>query len=110
MNKSEYMRTRILLTLTILIPLILPAQGPSYNIRFNIKNFPDSVSYLAQYHGDRILSKDTAEVSSGKFTFTGEKQLKAGMYVVAGEATLKLLISSSVMTAISESGLMQPTL
>lgn len=85
------MRTRILLTLTILIALILPAQGQSYDIQFNIKNFPDSISYLAQYHGDRILSKDTAKVTNGKFAFTGEKKLKAGMYVVAGEANNKII-------------------
>ncbi len=85
------MRRSFLVLAVLLVSSALAAQKKAYNLRFQINNFPDTVGYLAQYYGDKILLEDTAVVSDGRFAFEGKKPLPGGMYIVAGQSNNKLL-------------------
>jgi thiol-disulfide isomerase/thioredoxin len=90
------------------------AFGQQYNITLNIKNLQDSVCYLAQYYGDKILLQDTAVVKNEQVTdeayfrhmlngedsdeerikqvvFEGDTALAQGLYVVAGASNNKIM-------------------
>ncbi|MCF8338889.1 MAG: redoxin domain-containing protein [Bacteroidales bacterium] len=85
------MKLKILAFLILLFSQGLYAQDKGYDIQFDLKNFQDTVSYLAQYYGDQIVVKDTARVDQGRFAFRGDSLLPAGMYVVAGQSNNKIM-------------------
>ena len=55
-----------------------------YEIKANIKNFPDSVAYLAKYTFGKQYIVDTCKNAiKGNIVFKGKKELDKGMYFVA---------------------------
>jgi len=52
----------------------------AYTLQFNVKNFDDSVAFLAFRYGNKNMLQDTAVVKGGKVVFTGKKQLPGGVY------------------------------
>ncbi|MCF8232788.1 MAG: redoxin domain-containing protein [Bacteroidales bacterium] len=85
------MKLKILALFILIFSQGLYAQDKGYDIQFNLKNFQDTVSYLAQYYGDQIVVKDTARVNQSQFAFTGDSLLPAGMYVIAGQSNNKIM-------------------
>lgn len=69
----------------------LSAQNKGYNIVLKLKNLPDSVCYLAQYYGDKILLQDTAFADGETFSFAKDTLLPEGMYVIAGQSNNKIV-------------------
>lgn len=61
---------------------LLQQKKEGYNISGEITNLKDSTVMLAYYFGGKQYATDTAEVINGKFSFTGKKALKGGMYLV----------------------------
>ena len=53
-----------------------------YKISGEVIGLQDSTVMLAYYFGGKQYATDTANVINGKFTFTGKKELKGGMYLV----------------------------
>ncbi len=56
------------------------AQG--YNISCEIKNYTDSIVYLAFRYGDQQYLVDTAKVKEEKFVFSGSDSLDSGIYTL----------------------------
>ncbi|MEC7863944.1 MAG: DUF5106 domain-containing protein [Bacteroidota bacterium] len=54
----------------------------NYKISGEIIGLQDSTVMLAYYFGGKQYATDTANVTNGKFTFKGDKELKGGMYLV----------------------------
>ena len=53
-----------------------------YKISGEVIGLQDSTVMLAYYFGGKQYAIDTANVTNGKFTFEGNKELKGGMYLV----------------------------
>ena len=53
-----------------------------YKIEGYIEGLQDTSVILAYYFGGKQLVKDTANSISGSFTFSGEKELPGGMYLI----------------------------
>ena len=54
-----------------------------FDIRVEIKNFPDTVAYLGYHFGDQKFVKDTSGLLQSKLLhFKGEEDLKPGIYFV----------------------------
>ena len=83
---------KILLVLSVLVLSIsINAQSLSdllnrsksaYKISGEVVGLQDSSVMLAYYFGGKQYATDTAKVVNGKFTFTGDKYLKGGMYLI----------------------------
>ena len=54
----------------------------NYKISGEVIGLKDSTVMLAYYFGGKQYATDTADVINGKFTFSGNKELKGGMYLV----------------------------
>ncbi len=57
-------------------------KNEKYRISGEVIGLQDSTVMLAYYFGGKQYATDTADVINGKFTFTGNKELKGGMYLV----------------------------
>ncbi|MEA3505199.1 MAG: DUF5106 domain-containing protein, partial [Bacteroidota bacterium] len=82
--------------LTFLLYIIAFAGYSNNNDGFEIKikltGIPDTVCYLANYHGDKIFIKDTAKINhNGSFKFSGDTLLPRGLYLIAGQSNNKIL-------------------
>ena len=53
-----------------------------YNITGNVIGLKDSTVMLAYYFGGKQYAVDTAVVNNGSFTFTGNENLKGGIYLI----------------------------
>ena len=53
-----------------------------YEITGEIDGLVDTSIILAYYFGDKQYARDTAYSKSGKFTFSGDKKLDGGMYLI----------------------------
>ncbi|MDG2086397.1 MAG: DUF5106 domain-containing protein [Flavobacteriales bacterium] len=53
-----------------------------YNITGNVIGLKDSTVMLAYYFGGKQYAVDTAVVNNGSFTFTGDENLKGGIYLI----------------------------
>jgi len=74
---------KIFLFLVVIIPAMLFAGKPQYDIKIKIAGLKDSVCYLAQYYGENRYVKDTAKIDAkGLGEFTGSDTLKGGIYVI----------------------------
>lgn len=59
------------------------SQG-GYEIKINIKNFPDSVAYLAKYtFGKQYIVDTCKKVVNGNMVFKGKRDLEKGMFFLA---------------------------
>lgn len=54
----------------------------NYNISINLIGSTDSTAYLAHYFDGRIFADDTTQLVNGKGSFSKEKQLDEGIYVI----------------------------
>lgn len=63
----------------------------NYKITFKIKGMADSISYLASYYGDKVISVDTSINKNSTITFEGEKSLPGGIYMLISEDKKKLM-------------------
>ena len=54
----------------------------NYKISGEVIGLKDSTVMLAYYFGGKQYATDTSDVINGKFTFSGNKELKGGMYLV----------------------------
>lgn len=55
-----------------------------YEIKINVKNFPDSVAYLAKYTFGKQYIVDTCKTAyKGTIVFKGKRDLEKGMYFLA---------------------------
>lgn len=62
------------------------AQG-GYEIKINIKNFTDSVAYLAKYNfGKQYLVDTCKKVNKGIIVFKGKRDLDKGVYFLVNQA------------------------
>ncbi|MBC8266150.1 MAG: DUF5106 domain-containing protein [Flavobacteriales bacterium] len=66
-----------------------------HKISGEIKNMQDTTVILAYYFGGKQYVTDTAVVTNGKFTFSGDKQLDGGIYLIIlpGGKYFELIIS-----------------
>ena len=53
-----------------------------YKISGEIKNMQDTNVILAYYFGGKQYASDTTNIINGKFTFSGEKALDGGIYLL----------------------------
>ena len=77
--------TLILLNTLVLLSFsqsIFNKSQEKYKISGEITGLQDSTVILAYYFGGKQYATDTAIVTNGQFTFTGNKELKGGMYLV----------------------------
>ena len=84
--------TKILLSLCVLtLSISINAQNLSellnknksaYKISGEVVGLQDSSVMLAYYFGGKQYATDTAQAVNGKFIFTGDKELKGGMYLI----------------------------
>jgi hypothetical protein len=71
-----------LLSLLIFLSSLAFSQG--YEIKISIKNFPDTVAYLAKYtFGTKYVVDTCKKVVNGNMTFKGKRDLEKGMYFLA---------------------------
>lgn len=71
---------KIALALFVLISFTAASQG-GYEIKVNIKNFNDSVVYLAKYYfGKQYIVDTCSKINKGSFVFKGKKTLDKGIY------------------------------
>jgi thiol-disulfide isomerase/thioredoxin len=76
--------------LKFLTLLILPfafshtsfAQAPAYQITATIGGWDGQAAYLGYRRGDKVFSRDTAELKDGRFTFEGSEPLPPGIYLM----------------------------
>jgi thiol-disulfide isomerase/thioredoxin len=66
-----------------------------YKIKGEIKNMQDTTAILAYYFGGKQYATDTTDVVKGKLTFSGDKELEGGIYLVVlpGGKYFELIIS-----------------
>ncbi len=66
-----------------------------YIISGEIKNMQDTTAILAYYFGGKQYATDTTDVVKGKLTFSGNKELEGGIYLVVlpGGKYFELIIS-----------------
>ena len=66
-----------------------------YKIKGEIKNMQDTTAILAYYFGGKQYATDTTDVVKGKLTFSGDKELEGGIYLVvlSGGKYFELIIS-----------------
>lgn len=70
--------------LAILLLVAFCARSQGYEIKINIKNFPDSVAYLAKHMFGKQYIVDTCKTAyKGTIVFKGKKELEKGMYFLA---------------------------
>jgi peroxiredoxin len=70
--------------LAILFFLTGLAFSQGYEIRINIKNFPDTAAYLAKYtFGKQYIVDTCKKVVNGNIIFKGKRDLDKGMYFIA---------------------------
>ncbi|MDP2235462.1 MAG: DUF5106 domain-containing protein [Bacteroidales bacterium] len=62
-----------------------------YEIQINLKNNNDSIFYLANYYADKFLISDTSSGKTGSAVFTGQNQLKQGIYILANQKKEKVI-------------------
>jgi peroxiredoxin len=75
---------RTLPILFVLFSFMAKSQG--YEIKINIKDFTDSVAYLAKHNFGKQYIVDTCKSAwKGNITFKGKKDLDKGMYFLASE-------------------------
>ena len=53
-----------------------------YKISGEIKNMQDTTVILAYYFGGKQYATDTTEITNGKLTFSGDKELDGGIYLM----------------------------
>jgi thiol-disulfide isomerase/thioredoxin len=62
---------------------ITNVNAQKYEIKVKVKGIADTVAYLGNYFGEKKYAIDTAIVDSkGMATFTGNKKLDGGMYII----------------------------
>lgn len=91
-NKNNYMQR--LITFILLIVSFSGYNGTTkdFDIEFSLPGIPDSVCFLATYHGDKVYVKDTAIIDDkGHFAFIGDSLLPRGLYIIAGQSNNKIL-------------------
>ena len=77
------MLKKIFLIITFLIPSIIFAEKPKYDIKVKFTGLKDTICYLAHYYGDKQYVHDTAKIDSkGTCEFKGNKTLDGGIYIV----------------------------
>lgn len=76
----------------ILLLFTLATNGKEgYKIQITIKNNTDTISYLACYYGDKVISVDTAYFNKDHIEFTGTSKLASGVYILIGQKRNKVL-------------------
>ena len=101
----------ILLPTCLLFSILLNAQNVSellskskegYKISGEIKNMEDTTVILAYYFGGKQYATDTTDVVNGKLTFSGDKALGGGIYllVLPGGKYFELIISEQKFSLI----------
>jgi peroxiredoxin len=71
--------------LAILLVVTFCARSQGYEIKMNIKNFPDSVAYLAKYTFGKQYIVDTCKTAYKGIVFKGKNELDKGMYFLASK-------------------------
>jgi peroxiredoxin len=73
----------LLLALTVSWKVQGNSNDQGFDIRVEIKNFPDTVAYLGYHFGDQKFVKDTSRVLQNNLLhFKGSEDLKPGIYFV----------------------------
>lgn len=73
---------RILLCLFFLINSFSIIAQKAYSIEFEIENYFNDKVVLGYHLGDKQFIQDTTFIENGKFTFTGDQPLDAGVYLL----------------------------
>lgn len=79
------MKRIFLFSLAVLISLsqAIASNGPGYNIRVKLDNYPEKQLVLGFYYGEKTYVKDTVDVGpDGYFTFTADTLLPSGVYLL----------------------------
>lgn len=71
-----------ILTIFICITTFISSAQTGYEIKVNLKNYKDTLAYLAYYQFDKTFIKDTCNVKSGQILFKGKEILPTGIYAV----------------------------
>ncbi|MFQ5445845.1 MAG: DUF4369 domain-containing protein, partial [Saprospiraceae bacterium] len=58
------------------------AQAPAYQITATIGGWDGQTAYLGYRRGEKVFSRDTAELKDGRFIFEGSEPLPPGIYLV----------------------------
>ena len=75
-------------------------ENDPYKIEIKIKQYRDTVLYLANYYGDKTYIADTAycKKANGTFVFSKEKTLEGGLYIIVSQdkkSLFEFLLSDS---------------
>src|SRR5687767_6769382 len=72
-----------LLAILVFLSCVTFSQG-GYEIKITIKNFPDTVAYLAKHtFGKQYIVDTCKKVVNGNMVFKGKRELEKGMYFIA---------------------------
>lgn len=76
-----------LIFLTVILFSINSAKAQNaYNIKINLKNCKDTLTYLTFYQFDKNMIVDTCtKIKNGKIVFSGKKKLLKGIYSLVGQ-------------------------
>jgi len=81
----NFIMKHIFISLTFLIVSLCASDkitAQSYNISIQLENCMDSSAYLAHYFDGRIFADDTTQLVNGAGTFSKDKVLEQGIYVI----------------------------
>lgn len=82
---------KIHLSLLLLFSLNFQAQD-AYQIVFNLKNYNDTVAYLAKYtFGKQYVVDTSSKVLKGAFDFRGKTPLEKGIYFLVNQSRSRVL-------------------
>lgn len=83
MKKQFLHKIKHLLLVALVSSSTFSAYSQSYEIKVQIKDFPDTVAYLSYFYGAGQFYRDTAAVDpQGNFVFSDQDTLEHGMYSV----------------------------
>ena len=85
MKNIFFITLSILITSTSIsqdIDIFKPKDKSGYKIEGYVNGLQDTSIILAYYFGGKQYASDTAYSKNGSFTFSGEKALSGGMYLV----------------------------
>ena len=89
--KTNYLNLKIAIVLLLLISVVSVQSQDSFKIDFKTPKRIDSVLYLGNYFGDKYKLVDTSTFSYNTYTFSGNKNLPGGIYMILDSKKGKLI-------------------
>ena len=89
---------KIIIAVLLFINSATSCANGGHHIEVKVDGISDTTSYLAYHYGNRQYLKDTVDVDSeGRFAFTGNERIPAGMYMIVlpGQKYFEVIIDKN---------------